>query len=157
MLTLALIMRDVIKAFFASEHIDVDTAEDGAVMRAGFQGENGRFVGYVRVNEDTGVVVFYTLSPVEVPPERMLAVLELVARINATSVLGNLDVDVDKGDIRFKTSVDVEGTEHGLTEDLFANLVWSNVASLDRALPAITAVVVKGAKPVDAVRAIEGT
>lgn len=146
-------MRDVLRAFFASEGIDVETADDGRVMRVAFQGENGRFLGFVRAGDAAGVLVLYTLCPIEVPAERMSDALELVARLNATSILGNLEIDVDSGALRYKTSIDVEGAE--LTEDLVANLVWSNVASLDRMLPAITAVVVKGTMPRDAVQAIE--
>lgn len=146
-------MRDVLRAFFASEGIDVETADDGRVMRVAFQGENGRFLGFVRAGDAAGVLALYTLCPIEVPAERMSDALELVARLNATSVLGNLEIDVDSGALRYKTSIDVEGAE--LTEDLVANLVWSNVASLDRMLPAITAVVVKGAKPRDAVAALD--
>jgi hypothetical protein len=148
-------MRDVLRAFFESEGITVETADDGRVMRVAFQGENGRFLGFVRAGDAAGVLALYTLCPVEVPGDRMSDALELVARLNSTSVLGNLELDVDTGALRYKTSIDVEGAE--LTEDLVANLVWSNVASLDRMLPAITAVVVKGARPRDAVQAIEGS
>jgi hypothetical protein len=148
-------MRDVLRAFFESEGINVETADDGRVMRVAFQGENGRFLGFVRAGDAAGVLVLYTLCPIEVPADRMSDALELVARLNSTSVLGNLELDVDAGTMRYKTSIDVEGAE--LTEDLVANLVWSNVASLDRMLPAITAVVVKGARPRDAAQAIEGS
>lgn len=151
-------MRDVLLAFFASENINVETADDGRVMRVAFQGENGRFLGFVRAGDAAGVIALYTLCPIEVPADRMSHALELVARLNSTSVLGNLELDVDAGTMRYKTSIDVEGVQHAdALEDLVANLVWSNVASLDRMLPAITAVVVKGARPRDAVQAIEGS
>ena len=148
-------MRDVLLGFFASEGIPVETADDGRVLRVAFQGENGRFLGFVRAGDAAGVLALYTLCPIDVPADRMGDALELVARLNSSSVLGNLELDVDAGTLRYKTSLDVEGAE--LTEDLVANLVWSNVASLDRMLPAITAVVVKGARPRDAVLAIEGS
>lgn len=148
-------MRDVVRAFFQSEEIAVEDAEEGKVLRVAFEGENGRFLGLVRVHEGTSVLAFYTLCPVEVPPERMTDALELVARLNNGHVLGNLELDVDDGTMRFKTSIDIEGAE--LTEDLVANVVYANVASLDQMLPAITAVVVKGTRPRDAVQAIAGT
>lgn len=145
-------MREIVRAFFQSEEIPVEDAEDGKVLRVAFEGENGRFLGLARVHEGTSVLAFYTLCPIEVPAERMADALELVARLNNGHVLGNLELDVDEGTLRFKTSVDVEGAE--LTEDLVANVVYANVASLDQMLPAITAVVVKGTRPLDAVKAI---
>ena len=147
-------MREIVRAFFQSEEIAVEDAEDGKVLRVAFEGENGRFLGLVRVHEGTSVLAFYTLCPIEVPPEKMADAAELVARLNNGHVLGNLELDVDDGTMRFKTSVDVEGAE--LTEDLVANVVYANVASLDQMLPAITAVVVKGTRPRDAALAIAG-
>src|SRR5688572_3161935 len=150
-------MRDVLLAFFESENIHVDLADEGRVMRVAFQGENGRFPGFVRAGDAAGVIALYTLCPVEVPPERTADALELVARLNSTSVLGNLELDVDAGTLRYKTSIDVEGVEDkAALEEIVANLVWANVASHDRMLPAITAVVVTGARPRDAVQAIAG-
>ena len=146
-------MRDIVLGFLESEGIPFDEAE--GILRLAFSGENGRFTAYLRVNETTGVIVLYALSPVSAPPARLGAATELVARLNFGHTLGNLEPDVESGELRFKTSLDVEGEE--LTEGLVANLVYANIASLDQMLPALTACLVKGANPADAVRAIAGT
>jgi hypothetical protein len=145
-------MRDAVMAFFQGEGIEVEAAE-GGILRVAFSGENGRFLCFVRADEDIGVFAFYSLAPIEVPPERMALALELVARLNWGHALGNLELDVDSGQLRFKTSIDVENEV--LTEGLVANAVYDNVASLDRVLPAITAVVVKGTPVPEALRALE--
>lgn len=146
-------MKDVVLEFFQGEGIAVDTAED--VIRASFQGENGRFQAFVRVDEGTGVVAVYSVSPVSAPPARMADACELVARLNFGHRLGNLELDVESGEIRMKTAIDVEGEE--LTEGLVANLVYGNIASLDQMLPALVACLTKGATPSDAVRSIAGS
>jgi hypothetical protein len=146
-------MRDTVLAFFASENIDVQSAQD-SVLRVSFQGENGRFQAFARVDESTGVFALYAVSPVSAPPARMSEACELVARLNFGHKLGNLELDVESGEIRMKTSIDVEGEE--LTEGLVANVVYANVASLDQMLPAIVACLTKGATPKAAVAAIAG-
>lgn len=143
-------MREIVRAFFHSEEIPVEDAEDGNVLRVALDGENGRFMGLARVHEGTSVLAFYTQCPLPVPRERIVDATELVARLNNGHVLGNLEIDVDEGTIRFKTSLDFEGAE--LTEDLVANVVYANVASLDQMMVAIRAVVTDGAKPRDAVK-----
>jgi len=143
-------MRDVVLEFFRGENLTVVTSDDG-FMRITMPSERGPVSCALRADEGTGVVVFYSLCPIEVPAERMSAALELVARLNAGHVLGNLELDVDTGAIRFKTSIDVEG--EALNEGLFANLVYANVASLEQMLPAITAVVIEQKSPRDAMRA----
>lgn len=146
-------MRDVVMGFFRGEGIEVEEAEGGHLLVT-FAGENGRFPCSVRADEDTRVFAFYSLCPLEVPAERMPAALELVARLNWGHALGNLEIDPDTGALRFKTSLDVE--DEDLTEGLVANAVYANVASLERMLPAITAVVVDGRGVREAMRAIEG-
>src|SRR5262245_41600965 len=113
-------MRDVVLAFFDSEQIEIES-EDHDVFHVAYRGESGRFRAIARIDEDTGVLAFCSLCPVEVPRERMAVALELVSRLNHGHVLGNLELDVDSGQIRFKTSLDVEGEE--LTEGLVANCI----------------------------------
>lgn len=146
-------MRDVILEFLKSEQIEHEQA--GEILRLSFSGENGRFHAFLRANEATGVVALYAMSPVTAPPSRLTDAYELVARLNYGHALGNLEIEPDTGELRFKTALDVEGEE--LTEGLLANLVYANVASLDQMLPAITACLVKGATPREAVKSIAGT
>jgi hypothetical protein len=143
-------MRDVVMRFFEGEGVKVEVVD--GVLRTAFSGENGRFLSFSRIDEDTGVFVFYSLAPVQVPADKLASALELVARLNYGHTLGNLEIDVESGEIRMKTSIDIEGEE--LTEGLVANVVYANLASLDQFLPAITAVVLKGVPPLDALKAL---
>jgi hypothetical protein len=141
-------MRDVVMSFFEGAGIKVEPGVAGdpgdeGVLRVGFIGENGCFSCAARVDEETGVLSFYTLCPFSVPQGRMAQALELVARLNWGHALGALELDVDTGELRFKTSIDVEGA--GLDEALVGNLVYANVASIDSMLPALTAALVQGA------------
>jgi hypothetical protein len=144
-------MREIVMQFFEGEGIHVDEAE-GVVMRVTIPAESARYDCLLRADNETGVLVFYTHCPVQVPAERMHAALELVARLNFDHTLGNLEIDVETGRMRFKTSIDVEGET--LTEGLIANLVYANVASLEQMLPAITSVVLKQQTPSDALQAL---
>lgn len=131
-------MRDVVMTFFASEGIEI-VREDDALMHLAFAGESGQFRGVACVDENIGVLCFYSLCPVTVPAKHLPRALELVSRLNFGHMLGNLELDVDTGQLRFKTSLDVEGEE--LTEGLVANCVYANIASMEQMLPAIRAVV----------------
>ena len=136
-------MRDVVLGFCKSENIEIESTqgERGDVLNVAFAGETGRLSGVLHVDENIGVLTVYSLCPVRVTPPRTAAALELVARLNFGHMLGNLEIDVDSGLIRFKTSIDVEGEE--LTDGLVANCVYANIASMEQMLPAIRAVVVE--------------
>lgn len=145
-------MRDVVLGFFAGEGIAVAEGEEGD-LHVVIPAENARFGCSAHVDEDTGVFVFYTESPLAVPAEQMSRALELVARLNWGHTLGNLELDPDSGAMRFKTSLDVE--DAALTEPLVANVVYANVASLDRMMPALAALL-EGRTPAEALSTLEG-
>lgn len=90
-------------------------------------------------------VAVYGVLPVPVGPERRAAALELLARINFGQVVGNFELNLDDGEIRFKTSLDFEGGE--LTFPLLRQLFAANVAMMEHYLPAILAVVLRGGEP----------
>jgi hypothetical protein len=146
-------MQDVVLRFFEGEGLVVEMED--ALIRVTIPAEAARYQCVARVDDTTGVFVFYTSCPLQVPRERMAAAAELVARLNFDHVLGSLDLDVDNGLLRLKNSIDVEGEE--LTEGLVANLVYGTVASLDQMMPAIRAVIESSMAPTDAVRAVYGT
>ncbi|BAZ08733.1 hypothetical protein NIES4071_05390 [Calothrix sp. NIES-4071] len=70
-------------------------------------------------------------------------------------ITGNFEMDFDDGEIRYKTSIDIDGDE--LTQDIIKRLVYANVTMMDEYLPGIIIVIEKDVSPVDAIRSIEQT
>lgn len=68
-------------------------------------------------------------------------------------VIGNFEMDLDDGEIRYKTSIDIDGDE--LTPDIIKRLVYANVTMMDEYLPGIIGVIEKDVSPVDAIAKIE--
>jgi hypothetical protein len=62
-------------------------------------------------------------------------------------------MDFDDGEIRYKTSIDVEGDL--LTTDLIKQLVYANIMMMDHYLPGIQAVIDGTMSPKQAIQAIE--
>jgi hypothetical protein len=108
---------------------------------------------FARTLEAEQEVAIYSSSPVEVAPERRQAMSELVTRANFGLVIGNFELDLADGELRFKTSIDVEGDR--LSEALVRNLVFANLAVTRRYLPAVLAVSRFGADPAAAVAEVE--
>ena len=69
------------------------------------------------------------------------------------SFSGNFELGFEEGDIRFKTSVDVEG--HPLSHALIKNQVYHNVLTMDQYLPAILAVIEGKETPLAAIGQVE--
>ena len=78
------------------------------------------------------------MLPDKVPEERRAAVGELLARINYGLIVGNFEIDLTDGEVRFKASVDFGGGEPSVA--LLKPLVATSLAQFDRWLPALRAV-----------------
>ena len=118
-----------------------------------FMGENGTWSCLAQAREDESQFVFYSLLPGDVDESQRQAMAELTARINYGLVLGNFELDMSTGDLRYKTSIDVEGAE--LVDALARQVVYANVMVTDRYLPAIAAVQSGAVDAVDALTLVE--
>jgi hypothetical protein len=85
--------------------------------------------------------------------EKKWPALEYLARANFSLIIGNFEIDFDSGEVRFKTSIDVEGDE--LTYALFKPVVYANLFLTERYLPGLQAVLFEDIMPRAAITAIE--
>ena len=153
---------DAMLAFFNDElEWEVSEIEDEAVLSMEFEGDNGRWPCYAQAHEDQDRYVFYSVIPVTAPEGRRAAVSELLTRVNYGMLIGNFELDMDDGEIRYKTSIDMEGLVPLSAEDrsvsklLWKSLVYANVLVSDQYLPVIKSVIEGHAEPAEALEQIE--
>ena len=146
-------IRDVVVDYLESREVPHVFDESDSVVAMLSASEKGPWTVYVAMLEaDDQVVVHSSFNP-PVPEERREAMALFLTRANYGILHGNFELDLDDGDLRYKTSIDVSGAE--LTETLLENVVIANVSMFDRYVPGIEAVV-RGVDPDDAIAAIEG-
>ncbi|NES86849.1 MAG: YbjN domain-containing protein [Moorea sp. SIO2B7] len=139
--------------FFVEDDWTFTKIEGETSLRLGFNGENGRWNCYAMVREEQQQMAFYSIYPSNIPEERRLAISEFITRVNYGMIIGNFEMDFSDGEIRYKTSIDVEG--ENLTSTIIKNLVYSNVSMMDEYLPGILAVIEKNVSPAEAIAQIE--
>lgn len=140
--------------FFVEDGWPFDRLAEQAVLRLPFAGEAGNWVCFAQAREPEAQFVFYSVYPVLVPPARRPAMAELLTRINYGLVLGNFELDYADGEVRFKTSIDVEGTT--LAPPLIQACVYANVIMMNQYMPAVVALLDEGLEPAAALARIEG-
>lgn len=141
---------EVVAAYLAAR--DWPSEEDDGVFAMPVAGEAGAWVAYLDPLDDQQQLLVYSVPDVDVPRARLADVALYLTRANFGLAIGNFEMDLDSGDIRFKTSVDVEGGV--LTEAMVDHLVLANVVTTDRYLPGLRAVA-QGADPAGAVAEVE--
>ena len=124
-----------------------------SALRLSYQGKNGQWNCYAQVREEQQQFIFYSICPLQIPEAKRIAIAEFITRANYGLLIGNFELDFSDGEVRYKTSIDVEGNR--LNFDSIQNLVYTNVSIMDEYLPGIIAVVENNVSPEDAVISIE--
>ncbi len=117
-------------------------------------GEHGIYTCYAQAREETEQFVFYTFYAVKAPESKRVTVMEYVTRANYGLTVGNFELDMSDGEVRYKTSIDVEGET--LTPGLIRLLIAANLSTADRYLPGFMLVLYGNRSAADAIHEIEG-
>jgi hypothetical protein len=119
----------------------------------GYRGEHGEWLCYALCRPELAQCLFFSVAPMAAPEVLRPAVAEFVTRANWGMVLGNFELDYRDGEIRFKTSIQVNET--ALTSSLLHPLIFGNLAAMDRYFPGLQAVIGLQQTPSEAISAVE--
>jgi hypothetical protein len=140
--------------FFTEDDWPFTKIKGEPVLRMAFQGDNGKWTCYAKARVEQEQFVFYSVCPVNAPENKRLAIAEFLTRANSGMIIGNFELDFADGEIRYKTSIDVQGDF--LSFELIKQLVYANVTMMDEYLPGIMSVIDGDVSPLDAIAQIEG-
>jgi hypothetical protein len=140
-------------SFFESDSWPNTPLSGRPVISLPFQGKNGQWLCFAQAREAQQQFIFYSMCPAVVPERRRPAIAEFITRANYGLIIGNFELDYGDGEIRYKTSIDVEGGE--LTSALIKQIVYANVLMMDQYLPGILAVLFNDSSPLEALVQVE--
>lgn len=129
----------ILERFFDDDGWVVTQQPDHDILWVGFEGNNGQWKCCAQSREEDQQLVFYSIGPRRVEPQHRAAMAEFLTRANYGIVIGNFEMDYSDGEVRFKTSIDVEDAR--LTFPLIHHVVYANLLMMDRYLPGITAII----------------
>lgn len=107
---------------------------------------------HVWVREDASQVLVHSLFPTQVPAERCTEMALFTTRANFGLSIGNFELDLDAGELRYKTSIDFGGDP--VSDAMLRPVFVANISTMGRYLPGIQAVLV-GADAAACIAAIE--
>lgn len=150
-------MTSLFEAFqsFLQRHFEAEIAplEDGNLVFR-MEDEEGHEWGCLGwVVEELGQVMFYSVLLETTPADRLDELMRFTTMANYNMQIGNFELDLDDGEVRFKTSIDVD--EATLSDALFRNLVEVNLAMMSRYYTGLVAVLHGALTAREAISAIE--
>jgi hypothetical protein len=137
---------DVVVAYLRSSGLPVEEHPDRGWAATEAFGVNGDWMMVTQVHPDPRSVAVYALPYDRVSPERRPAMALLLCRLNSGLVVGNFELDLDDGQLRFKTTLEVGDDP---TTAQLEQLIALNMTTTDRFLPTLDAVIA-GAEPEEA-------
>ena len=141
-------------AFFEADEWPYERIERLPMVRSRYAGRNGNYDCWFQARPTEQQMMFYSRTPVNAGTEKLTALAEFFTRANYGMVVGNFELDLNDGEMRYKVSADVEGVD--LTTTFLKNLSYTAVVTLDRYYPGIMKVLNSDIDPIIAVREIEG-
>jgi hypothetical protein len=141
--------------FFAQEQWNYEQLEqrDPKVFQFPFKGQSGEWQCQAWLRESNYQILLYSYLPVRIADARRAEVSEFITRANYGLVIGNFELDLSDGELRFKTSLDVEGSS--IDTALIKQLCYANVLTMDKYLPGLIAVLDNGVPPESAIQQVE--
>ena len=145
---------EIAKQFFEVDNWHYRDVPELGILTLNFKGDSGQWTCFAQARDELGLFAFYSIYPTRAPEDRRQAIGEYLTRANYNMVLGNFEMDMQDGEVRYKTSIDVTDSE--LTPGLVRRLVYANLLNMDRYLPGMQAVAETDLSPAEAIAKIEG-
>jgi hypothetical protein len=140
----------------ALDHRDVAYHKDTALSRVVFEirGEDTVFSCIVLANEEKSLVCCYVRPPIWVPEALRAAMYEAINRANHTLAFGSFEMGMAEGELRYRTSLDLEGG--ALVPTMVHNLVGAGISMCTRYHHAFMRILYGGATPREAMEEVDG-
>lgn len=144
---------EIVKQFLTEENWQYQMLEKRPALRIGYHGEHGTWVCYAQVDEQAQRLLFYSWMGMNIPILYRAAVIEYLTRVNFALTLGNFEMDLQNGEVRFRTSLDCAEGLPG--KNALRTCLYANVRCMDHYFPGVLAVVHSGISPQAAMARVE--
>lgn len=145
-------IRSFLRTHFEAEDLEREGEDDMISFR--LEDEGGNEWGCLALaDEQSEQAIFYSVVLETTPPEHRPEVMKFVTLANYGMQVGNFELDLEDGEVRFKTSIDVEGVELG--EGLLRNMVELNILMMGLYYDGLVAVMRGGMTAEEAIAEIE--
>lgn len=146
-------LRTFIRDYLSGRDLNVTEDPDDGTMSFSVELDVASFDVHVRADEPERHVIVHAVVPHSIPELHRIEVALFLTRANYGLGSGCFEFDLDDGEVRFRSSIDLGDVE--LTDALFEPLIGYTLAAMSRYVPGIAAVLA-GVPPRDAIDVVEG-
>jgi hypothetical protein len=101
-----------------------------------------------------GHLLAFCFSPVNVPADKRQVVADYLTRANYGLLIGNFEMDMSDGEVRYKTSI--KFGRYDLETEVIGHMISMTCAMMDCYYPGMISVIYGDVAPEEAIQQIEG-
>ncbi len=105
------------------------------IIKLEIYGINTNFHTFFLVDEEQESLLCNTHISQKIPYFKRLEVCDFMSRVNYEVVNGNFEMDMDNGEIRYRTFLDLADAEP--SKDQVLNIIWNGVHGFDTYYPGL--------------------
>jgi len=144
---------EAVRGWLTEQDFEYDSKDEEGAFVFRYKGGSGIWSCFVFCREDEEQILFYSVAPIAVAEGLRVDLAEFILRANLGAVLGCFEMNVDDGEVRYRTGLDITDTQ--LETTMLRNMVLANLLMMDTYLPGLLAVVHGGVAPHIAIEKIE--
>lgn len=129
---------------------DYETDVKNQIVRLEIRGVNTSFYSFLIVDDEQESLLCNTHIKLRIPSDKHLEVCEFMNRVNYELANGNFEMDMEDGEIRFRTYLDLSGADP--SKEQILNLIWNAVQSFDNYYPGLTEIIDHDLTPEESIR-----
>lgn len=134
-------LNEVVEAYITRMELPFEWVDE-SILRLNFTGEQGEWIVLIRTDEEKRLCIVYSIYPELVPAEHRAGMANFLFEENYDLSVGNFEMDAADGELRYRTSIDVENDR--LSMELLNQLFTTNVVIMDHYLDAIGDILQQG-------------
>ena len=114
---------------------EFDFDEKNEIIKLEVRGVNANFRSFLLVDEEQESLLCNTHINQKIPHAKRLEVCDFMSRVNYELANGNFEMDMDNGEIRYRTFLDL--AEAKPSKEQITNIVWNGVLGFDTYYPGL--------------------
>ncbi len=142
-----------VEAYLVDNEWHFEKLDEMDVIQCGVKGENASFRLLFIAKEEKDLFILYVISPNNIPENRRKDIAEYLTRINYGLGVGNFEMDMDDGEVRYKIGIDIEGSY--LSHVMIDNFISGSIMAMDKYYPGMMSISFAGISPKEAIETIK--
>ena len=114
---------------------EFDFDDKNGIIKLEICGINTDFYSFLLVDEEQESLLCNTHINQKIPPSLRLEVCDFMCRVNYELSNGNLEMDMDTGEIRYRTYLDLADAHP--SQEQILNIIWNGVVGFDTYYPGL--------------------